>query len=166
MAHYELRCRECGRSWGNQPRSICDECFSPLEITYDYDAVKAALAQGSVDQPKASRERIAQRSPNMWRYSELLPLPAGYEPRLPVGFTPLFQTPHLAERLVGATNDSKTAARNLYLKNDAVCLPTLSFKDRVVAVALAQAQEFGFDTVACSSTGNLGNAVAAHGARV
>src|SRR5258706_9199067 len=164
--NYELRCRECGRSWGNQPRSICDECFSPLEITYDYEAVKAALAQGSVDQPKASRERIAQRSPNMWRYSELLPLPAGYEPRLPVGFTPLFQAPRLAKRLVGTTNDSNTAAHNLYLKNDAVCLPTLSFKDRVVAVALAQAQAFGFDTVACSSTGNLANALAAHAARL
>src|SRR5712675_1916790 len=165
MAHYELRCRECGRSWGNQPRSICNECFSPLEITYDYEGVRDSLAQGSINPPKASRERIAQRSPNMWRYSELLPLPAGYEPRLPVGFTPLFQAPRLAKRLVGTTNDSNTAAHNLYLKNDAVCLPTLSFKDRVVAVALAQAKAFGFDTVSCSSTGNLANAVAAHAAR-
>jgi threonine synthase len=169
-AHYELRCRECGRSWGNQPRSICDECFSPLEITYDYDAVRAALAQGSVDQAKRSRERIAQRPPNMWRYSELLPLPEGFEPRLPVGFTPLFQAPRLAKHLIGNNNnnnnDANTAAQNLYLKNDAVCLPTLSFKDRVVAVALAQAQAFGFDTVACSSTGNLANAVAAHAARL
>src|SRR4029077_13770667 len=131
------------------------ECFSPLEITYDYEAVRASLAQGSIDQPKRSRERIAQRPPNMWRYSELLPLPAGFEPRLPVGFTPLFQAPRLAERLVGTTSDAKTAAQNLYIKNDAVCLPTLSFKDRVVAVALAQAQAFGFDTVSCSSTGNL-----------
>src|SRR5258707_1750797 len=165
-AHYELRCRECGRSWGNQPRSICDEFFSPLEITYDYDAVRASLAQGSSDQPKSSRERIAQRPPNMWRYSELLPLPQGFEPRLPVGFTPLFGAPRLAQHLVGNTNDAKVAAQNLYLKNDAVCLPTLSFKDRVVAVALAQAQAFGFDTVACSSTGNLANAVAAHAARL
>src|SRR5216684_7437933 len=102
--HYELRCRECGRSWGNQPRSICDDCFSPLEITYDYDAVRDSLAQGSVDQAKAGREHIGQRAPNMWRYSELLPLPAGFEPRLPVGFTPLFQTPRLAERLVGTTS--------------------------------------------------------------
>ena len=166
MSHYELRCRECGRSWGNQPRSICDECFSPLEVAYDYDAVRALLAQGAVDKPKASRERIAQRPPNMWRYAELLPLPAGFEPRLPVGFTPLIQSPRLAERLVGIQGDAKAAARNLYLKNDAVCLPTLSFKDRVVAVALAQAIEFGFDTVACSSTGNLANAVAAHAARL
>jgi threonine synthase len=158
-----LRCRECGRSWGNQPRSICDECFSPLEVAYDYDAVRAALAQGSIDQPKSSRERIAQRAPNMWRYAELLPLPEGFEPRLPVGFTPLIQAPRLAEQLFGAQGDT---AQNLYLKNDAVCLPTLSFKDRVVAVALAQAIEFGFDTVACSSTGNLANAVAAHASRL
>jgi len=94
----------------------------------------------------------------MWRYAELLPLPAGFEPRLPVGFTPLIQAPHLAERL-GA------GRQNLYIKNDAVCLPTLSFKDRVVAVALSQAVEFGFDTVSCSSTGNLANAVAAQAAR-
>jgi threonine synthase len=150
---YELRCRECGRTWGNQPRSICDECFSPLEVAYDYDALRASIAQGTL-----TRERIAQRPPNMWRYAELLPLPQGYEPRLPVGFTPLFRAPHLAAEL-GAR------AENLYIKNDAVCLPTLSFKDRVVAVALAQAREFGFDTVSCSSTGNLANAVAAHAAR-
>ena len=67
MAHYELRCRECGKTWGNQPRSICDDCFSPLEVSYDYDAARAEF----------TREKIAQRPPNMWRYSELLPLPAG-----------------------------------------------------------------------------------------
>ncbi|MGA2644373.1 MAG: threonine synthase [Candidatus Sulfotelmatobacter sp.] len=165
-AHHELRCRECGRSWGNQPRSICDECFSPLEITYDYEAIRASLAQGAVDQPKSSRERISQRPPDMWRYSELLPLPAGVAPRLPVGFTPLFKAPRLAARLAGIKSDVETAAQNLYIKNDAVCLPTLSFKDRVVSVALAQAVAFGFDTVACSSTGNLANAVAAQAARL
>src|SRR5271166_686152 len=156
MSHYELRCRECGRSWGNQPRSICDDCFSPLEVAYDYDALKGSI----------SREQIAQRPPNMWRYSELLPLPQGFEPRLPVGFTPLLQAPRLAEKLTGSTKNGTTAAAtNLYLKNDAVCLPTLSFKDRVVAVAISQAKAFGFDTVSCSSTGNLANAVAAHAAR-
>jgi threonine synthase len=143
---YELRCRECGKSWGNQPRSICDDCFSPLEVAYDYTALS----------PKFTRERIAQGPPSMWRYSGLLPLPENYQPSLPVGFTPLLRTPHLAERL---------GVKNLHIKNDAVCLPTLSFKDRVVAVALAQARNFGFDTVACSSTGNLANAVAAHAAR-
>ncbi|HEY3974563.1 MAG TPA: threonine synthase [Candidatus Sulfotelmatobacter sp.] len=156
--HYELRCRECGRTWGNQPRSICDDCFSPLEVAYDYDALR-----GHFD-----RERIAQRPPNMWRYSELLPLPHGYEPRLPVGFTPLLQAPRLAAQLSRSSSDTAargTAAKNLYIKNDAVCLPTLSFKDRVVAVALSQAKAFGFDTVSCSSTGNLANAVAAHAAR-
>jgi threonine synthase len=158
-AAFELRCRECGQSWGNQPRSICHECFSPLEITYDYAALQASIAQGAF-----SRERIAQRPPNIWRYSELLPLPQGFQPRLPVGFTPLFQAPQLAQRLFGKKDDS-TFAQNLYIKNDAVCLPTLSFKDRVVAVALSQARAFGFDTVACSSTGNLANAVAAHAAR-
>src|SRR5271169_205279 len=145
---YELLCRECGKTWGNQPRSYCEDCFSPLEITYDYDSLRSRI----------SRDLFASRAPNMWRYSELLPLPQGFEPRLPVGFTPLLQAPHLAERL-GAR------AQNLYLKNDAVCLPTLSFKDRVVAVALSQAKAFGFDTVSCSSTGNLANAVAAHAAR-
>jgi threonine synthase len=161
MAHYQLRCRECGRTWANQPRSICDECFSPLEVTYDYDALRAALLRGSNGHGAFSHEAISLRPPNMWRYAELLPLPQSFEPRLPVGFTPLFQAPHLAERLSGTT----TAASNLYIKNDAVCLPTLSFKDRVVAVALAQARAFGFDTVSCSSTGNLANAVAAQAAR-
>src|ERR1700757_308033 len=151
MSHYELRCRECGRTWGNQPQSICDDCFSPLEVAYDYDALRGSI----------SRESISRRPTNMWRYSELLPLPQGYEARLPVGFTPLFGAPRLAERLSGTT----AAAKNLYIKNDAVCLPTLSFKDRVVAVALSQAKAFGFDTVSCSSTGNLANAVAAHAAR-
>jgi len=143
---YELRCRECHKSWGNQPRSICDDCFSPLEVFYDYDAVRGTF----------TRERIAARAPDMWRYAELLPLPPKYHPSLPIGFTPLLRAPQLAARL---------GAKNLFIKNDAVCLPTLSFKDRVVAVALAQARSFGFDTVACSSTGNLANSVAAQAAR-
>src|SRR5437868_13929332 len=146
MTRYELHCRECGKTWGNQPRSICDDCFSPLEVTYDYDAVRAHL----------TRERIAQRPPNIWLYAELLPLPENYHPSLPVGFTPLLSAPNLARQL---------GANRLCIKNDAVCLPTLSFKDRVVAVALANARSFGFDTVACSSTGNLANAVAAQAAR-
>jgi threonine synthase len=146
MPQYELRCRECGKSWGNQPRSICDDCFSPLEVSYDYDQLRSQV----------TRERIALGPPSMWRYSGLLPLPENFQPSLPTGFTPLFRAPHLAEQL---------GAKNLYIKNDAVCLPTLSFKDRVVAVALAQAREFGFDVVSCSSTGNLANSVAAQAAR-
>src|SRR5215468_5343067 len=145
MAQYELRCRECGQTWGNQPRSICDDCFSPLEVSYDYEAARAEF----------TREKIAQRPANMWRYSDLLPLPPDFQPKFPVGFTPLLSTSNLAKQI---------GAHRLHIKNDAVCLPTLSFKDRVVAVALSQARSFGFDTVSCSSTGNLANAVAAQGA--
>src|SRR5499425_822239 len=143
---YELRCRECGKTWGNQPRSICDDCFSPLEVTYDYDSIR----------PRISRELFASRAPNIWRYRELLPLPVGFQPSLPVGYTPLVSAPRLGEKI---------GSNRLCIKNDAVCLPTLSFKDRVVAVALAQARAFGFEVVSCSSTGNLANAVAAQAAR-
>ena len=143
---YELRCRECHKSWGNVPKSVCEDCFSPLEICYDYDSIRRDF----------TREKIAQGPPNIWRYSALLPLPENHEPTLPVGFTPLINAPRLAREIGG---------KNLYIKNDAVCLPTLSFKDRVVAVALANARGFGFDTVSCSSTGNLANATAAQAAR-
>src|ERR1700676_860774 len=143
---YEQRCRECNKSWGNQPKSICDDCFSPLEVFYDYDSLRSSF----------TREKISQGPPSMWRYSDLLPLPPHYQPTVAAGFPPLLKAPRLARDL---------GAKNLYLKNDAVCMPTLSFKDRVVAVALAQARAFGFDTVACSSTGNLANSVAAQGAR-
>jgi len=144
--NYELRCRECGKGWGNQPKSICEDCFSPLEVSYDYATIRGVF----------TRDIVAQRPTNMWRYAELLPLPANFHPSLPVGFTPLLSAPRLA---------SKLGARRLCIKNDAVCLPTLSFKDRVVAVALANARSFGFDTVGCSSTGNLANSVAAQAAR-
>ena len=85
---YQLRCRECGKTWGNQPRSICEECFSPLEVTYDYDSLKT----------RVSRDLFTSRAPNIWRYRELLPLPAGYQPSLPVGFTPLVGAPRLDHR--------------------------------------------------------------------
>jgi len=143
---YELRCRECNKSWGNVPKSICEDCFSPLEVFYDYDSLRAEF----------TREKIAQGPPNIWRYSALLPLPDHYQPTLPVGFTPMIKTDNLARKI---------GAKRLFIKNDAVCLPTLSFKDRVVAVALANAKSFGFDTVSCSSTGNLANATAAQAAR-
>jgi threonine synthase len=144
---YELRCRECGKSYGNQPLSICDECFSPLEVDFDLDYARGRF----------TRARIEAGPLNMWRYRALLPVADTYIPTTPAGMTPLMAAPRLASRI---------GARNLYLKNDAVCLPTLSFKDRVVAVALANAQAFGFDTVGCSSTGNLANAVAAGAARL
>jgi threonine synthase len=143
---YELRCRECGKTWGNNPKSYCEDCFSPLEITYDYEALKR----------RACREKLASRSFNMWRYSELLPLPEGFSPPNAVGGTPLVRAANLAVRW---------GINNLFLKNDAVCFPSLSFKDRVVGTALAAARRFGFATVGCSSTGNLANAVAAQAAQ-
>ena len=144
---YDLRCRECGKSYGIQPLSICDECFSPLELVFDLDFARTRF----------TREAISQGPLNMWRYRALLPVPDSYVPQTPAGLTPLVEAPRLAARI---------GARNLYIKNDAVCMPTLSFKDRVVAVALANAQAFGFDTVGCSSTGKLANAVAAQAARL
>jgi len=146
-AAYELRCRECGKRYDNAPLSICDECFSPLEVQVDLDQARWTV----------SRESIAQGPSSMWRYQALLPVPGDYTPQTPAGWTPLLRAPRLQERI---------GAKNLYIKNDAVCLPTLSFKDRVVAVALANAQAFGFDTVGCSSTGNLANAVASQAARL
>ncbi len=144
---YELRCRECGKTYPNTPLSICDACFSPLEVQCDLEAARGAF----------TREKIAKGPDSMWRYKALLPVPEDYIPTTPAGWTPLLKAPRLASR-IGATN--------LYIKNDAVCMPTLSFKDRVVSVALANAQIFGFDTVGCSSTGNLANAVAAQAARL
>jgi threonine synthase len=143
---YELRCKECGKTWGNIPRSFCEDCFSPLEVAYDYDSLKKI----------ARRENLSTRSFTMWRYAELLPLPEGYEPPNAVGGTPLVPARNLAKRW---------GVKNLFLKNDAVCFPSLSFKDRVVATALAAARRFGFATVGCSSTGNLANAVAAQAAQ-
>jgi threonine synthase len=143
---YELRCRECEKSWGNAPRSFCEDCFSPLEVVYDYDSLKKS----------ARRENLVARDFTMWRYSELLPLPEGYTGPNAVGGTPL-----VASRKLGR----EWGIKNLYFKNDAVCFPSLSFKDRVVATALAAARRFGFETVGCSSTGNLANAVAAQAAQ-
>jgi len=144
---YQLRCKGCGKCYENQPLSICEECFSPLEVVFDLEYARSRF----------TREAISQGPLNMWRYRALLPVADSYVPQTPTGLTPLMAAPRLAAR-IGATN--------LYIKNDAVCLPTLSFKDRVVAVALANAVSFGFDTVGCSSTGNLANAVAAGAARL
>lgn len=143
---YFLRCRECGKKFANAPLSYCEECFSPLEVSYDYEELGRT----------AKREALAHRAFNMWRYSELLPLPEGFTPAASVGGTPLVRS-----RKLGA----EWGMKRLYFKNDAVCFPTLSFKDRVVATALAAARRFGFKTVGCSSTGNLANAVAAQGAQ-
>jgi len=143
---YFLRCRECGKKYPNQPQSYCEECFAPLEVSYDYDALRQTT----------SREAVSRRAFNMWRYSEFLPLPQGFTPSQPIGGTPLLKSRKLSSQL---------GVKNLYFKNDAVCFPSLSFKDRVVATALAAARRFGFETIGCSSTGNLANAVAAQGAQ-
>lgn len=138
-----LRCRNCGKQFPSQPLAGCDECFAPLEVYYDLEAIRRAI------QPADLR----QRPHTLWRYRELLPVPLEASPNeRPVGGTPLLPAPRLAQAL---------GIRELYLKNDAVNFPTLSFKDRVVAVALSKAREFGFRIVACSSTGNLANALAA-----
>ena len=151
---YELRCRECDKRYDNAPLSICEECFSPLEVFVDLEQAKG----------RVTRESIAQGPDSMWRYQSLLPVPEQYVPTTPAGWTPLVKAPNLARRI--SQSSSSALAANLYIKNDAVCMPTLSFKDRVVSVALANAQAFGFDTVGCSSTGNLANAVAAQAARL
>jgi len=143
---YFLRCRECGKKYPNQPQSYCEECFAPLEVSYDYEALRQTT----------SREAVSRRAFNMWRYSEFLPLGQEFAPSQPIGGTPLVKSRKLSSHL-GVTN--------LYFKNDAVCFPSLSFKDRVVATALAAARRFGFETIGCSSTGNLANAVAAQGAQ-
>ncbi len=140
-----LRCRECGREYPVEPLYVCDFCFGPLEIQYDYDAIGKVI----------SRDRIKDGPLTMWRYEDLLPVGLENAVDIGVGLTPLLFAENLGREL---------GLRNLWVKNDAVN-PTYSFKDRVVAVACTKALEFGFDTMACASTGNLAGAVAAHGAK-
>lgn len=140
-----LKCRECGREYPKQPIAGCEECFGPLEVDYDYDAISRAL----------SREKIASRKQNLWRYRELLPIDGDPTVGLASGATPLIRPGRLA-RVLGI--------RDLYIKNDSVNSPTLSFKDRVTAVAINKALEFGLEAVGCASTGNLANSVAANAA--
>lgn len=144
---FQLRCEQCGRHFGNGPVVLCEDCFAPLEVSFDLPAVRAAV----------SRDTIERRPRDIWRYAEFLPVAEGFRPQLPVGFTPLLRAARLGESL---------GSRELWIKDDAACFPTLSFKDRVVAVALAQARAFGFGVVGCASTGNLANAVAAQAARL
>jgi threonine synthase len=141
-----LRCRECGAEYDLQATHVCEMCFGPLDVVFDYAALKK----------RVTRERIEQGPPSMWRYRDLLPI----EDSIPVvtlgeGFTPLVK----AERL-----GAELGLRNLYLKNESMN-PTNSFKDRVVSVAISWARAHGFETIACASTGNLANAVAAYSAR-
>ncbi|MBF8268018.1 MAG: threonine synthase [Dehalococcoidia bacterium] len=140
-----LFCRECGREYPAEPLNVCDFCFGPLEVTYDYPAISRDI----------SREEISKGPLSIWRYHHLLPADASNRIDLNAGFTPLIRSKNLARSL---------GLEELYLKNDSVN-PTFSFKDRVVAVASTKALEFGFDTLACASTGNLAGSVAAHAAR-
>jgi len=141
-----LKCRECGKMYPAEPLHVCEFCFGPLEVDYDYEAIASVI----------SRDRIAQGPRSLWRYLDLLPVEKEATVGLHGGLTPMIRAHRLGEAL---------GLDELYLKNDTVNHPTLSFKDRVVAVALTRAREFGFDTVACASTGNLANSVSAHAAQ-
>ncbi|HUS83426.1 MAG TPA: threonine synthase [Dehalococcoidia bacterium] len=140
-----LHCRECGREYPLQPTHVCEFCFGPLEVTYDYDAQRKAISRRSIESGPLS----------LWRYRDLLPCDADRAVDLNAGFTPLLRARNLGEAL---------GLSQLYIKNDCTN-PSWSFKDRVVAVASTKALEFGFDTLACASTGNLANSVAAHASR-
>lgn len=140
-----LKCRECGRLYPKEAIHVCDFDFGPLEAAYDYDAIKPVL----------TREVIESRPRSMWRYRELLPIDGEPTVGCQVGFTPLVKADRLAKAL---------GVAEVWVKNDTVNYPTLSFKDRVVSVALSRARELGFQVVACASTGNLANSVAANAA--
>jgi threonine synthase len=140
-----LKCRVCGKSYSKEPLNFCTEDFGPLEVDYNYEAIGSVL----------TRAKIAGRPNTMWRFRELLPIDGEPTVGPQVGGTPLVRAHRLADAL---------EVEKLWIKNDAVNYPTLSFKDRVVSVALSKACEFGFQTVGCASTGNLANSVAANAA--
>jgi len=139
-----LQCKECGETYGLEARYACDNCFGPLEVSYDLSGVTADSA----------RRRIQAGPPTIWRYADFLPFDAPPRTALAAGITPLVRADRLAARL---------GLGEVWVKNDAAN-PTHSFKDRVVTIALAKARELGYEVVACASTGNLANAVAAHAA--
>ena len=141
-----LKCKECGREYPKEAAYVCEFCFGPLEVAYDYERIAGQFSQ----------DVIMSRPQNLWRYRELLPLDGDPTDGLRSGYTPLIRADNLAKVL---------GVRELWIKNDGVNFPTLSYKDRVVPVALSKAKELGFDTVGCASTGNLANAVSAHGAK-
>lgn len=141
-----LKCKECGREYAREATYVCEFCFGPLEVAYDYERISRVF----------DRDLVLSRPLNLWRYRELLPLDGPPTDGLLSGFTPLVRADNLARAL---------GVRELWIKNDGVNFPTLSYKDRVVPVALSKAKELGFDTVGCASTGNLANAVSAHGAK-
>ena len=139
-----LRCKECGKRYPLEARFSCEECWGPLEVAYDFSDLDA----------ESVRRKIQAGPASIWRYADFLPFETRPRSALPTGMTPLVRADRLAERL---------GIRELWVKNDAAN-PTHSFKDRVVSVAIPKAQELGFEVVACASTGNLANAVAAHAA--
>ena len=140
-----LKCRECGREYPLEATHVCEFDFGPLEVVYDYDKIKKSMTKAA----------MAKRPETMWRFRELLPVADEPTVGTRVGYTPLVKADRLAKWL---------GVREAWVKNDAVNYPTLSFKDRVVSVALSRAKELGFKTVACASTGNLANSVAANAA--
>jgi threonine synthase len=144
MAVQALACKECGTEYELEARYVCERCFGPLEVRYELASLDA----------EGVKRRIQAGPQNLWRYADFLPFTRPPRSALPTGCTPLVRAPRLAERL---------GLREVWVKNDAAN-PTHSFKDRVVSVALAKAQELGYEVVACASTGNLANAVAAHSA--
>ena len=142
-----LQCKECGERCDAGRQFVCGSCFGPLEVTYDYAAIGRAC----------TRDDVAARPRTLWRYRELLPIEGEPSTGHQSGFTPLVRARRLAEIL---------GVDELYLKDDSVNHPTLSYKERVVSVAITRALELGYDTIACASTGNLANSVAAHSARL
>src|SRR5215213_9440458 len=139
-----LKCKECDSTYPLEARYVCESCFGPLEVAYDHSGLDAAEA----------KRKIQAGPQTIWRYADFLPFTGSPPAGLPVGLTPLQRAPRLAEAL---------GVGEVFVKND-TANPTHSFKDRVVAVALAKARELGYEVVACASTGNLANAVAAHAA--
>ncbi|MBI1872356.1 MAG: threonine synthase [Acidobacteria bacterium] len=142
-----LTCHLCGATFPAAALWVCDQCLGPLEVHYDYPSIKARL----------TRALVESRPKNLWRYRELLPIEGEPRTGFHSGFTPLVRADRLAERL---------GLRELYLKDDSVNHPTLSYKDRVVSIAMTRAVELGFSVVGCASTGNLANSVASHAARL
>jgi threonine synthase len=140
-----LKCRECGEKYPQKGVHVCEVCFGPLEVQYDYAAMRG----------KVTRESIESKPRNLWRYSDLLPIDAEPKAGLYSGYTPLRRA-HNLEKVLGV--------KQLYIKDDSANYPTWSYKERVVSVAITKAIELGYDTVGCASTGNLANSVAAHAA--
>lgn len=142
-AFTNLRCRECGETYDLGAKHVCEDvCFGPLEVAYDYDVIRQRVSRASIEAGPKS----------IWRYRDFLPVTSQKPIDVGTGMTPLLQANRLARRL---------GLKSLHIKNDAVNMPTLSFKDRVVSIALTRAQELGFTTVSCASTGNLANSTAA-----